>query len=71
MSRDPARPSSHLFTVRLWTESLGGGQREIRCKVQHVLSSETRYFHEWSALLDFLTAKVRQLEEENEDGGEM
>jgi hypothetical protein len=42
----------------------------MRCKVQHVLSGETHYFREGSALLTYLTAKLRQLEEE-EEGGKM
>jgi hypothetical protein len=71
MNQERSRPSSHLFTVRLWAERLGGGQIEIRYKVQHVLSGETRYFRETSALLIYLTAKVRQLEQEDEEGGTM
>lgn len=71
MNREHPRPSSHLFTVRVWVEVLGSGQREMRYKVQHVLSGETRYFREWAALLGYLTAKVRQLEEEDEGGGEL
>ena len=71
MNREPRQPSSHLFTVRLWVEALGSGQHEMRYKVQHVLSGETRYFRDWSALLGYLTAKVRQLEEEDKGGGEM
>lgn len=71
MNREPWRPSSHLFTVRLWVEALGSGQREMRYKVQHVLSGETRYFRDGSVLLGYLTAKVRQLEEEDKGGGEM
>jgi hypothetical protein len=68
MGQQHPRSSSHLFTVRLWVEVLGGGQTEMRCKVQHVLSGETRYFREGSALLIYLTAKLRQLEEEEEEG---
>lgn len=70
MNQQHPQPSSHLFTVRLWVEVLGGGQTEVRCKVQHVLSGETHYFREDSALLAYLTTKLRQLEEE-EEGGKM
>jgi hypothetical protein len=56
--------------VRLWTEALGDGQKELRYRVQHVLSGETHYFREWPAVLAYLTAKVRRLEEEQEEGGE-
>jgi hypothetical protein len=69
MNRERPPPSSHLFTVRLWAERLGSGQHEMRYKVQHVLSGETRYFRDWSALLGYLLVKVRQVEEE-EGGGE-
>jgi hypothetical protein len=71
MSQEHPWPSSHLFTVRLWTEVLGGGQKELRYRVQHVLSGETRYFREWPAVLAYLTAKVQQLEGMGEEGGEM
>ena len=49
---------SHLFTLRVWAEPLGHGQTELRCEVRHVLSGETRYFREWSALLEYLFAKL-------------
>ena len=67
MNRERPRPSSHLFTVRLWAERFGGGRTEFRCKVQHVLSGETRYFRQWSALLLYLAAKLRQLEREGDE----
>ncbi len=35
--------STHLFTVRLWPEDLGGGQAEWRGKVLHVTSGEAHY----------------------------
>jgi hypothetical protein len=71
MDQQHPRPSSHLFTVRLWIEVLGDGQSEVRFKVQHVLSSETHYFREGSALLSYLTAKLQQLDEGNDEGGDM
>jgi hypothetical protein len=42
---------SHLFTVRVWQEELGDGQKEWRGKVQHVHTGEVRYFREWPALV--------------------
>lgn len=45
---------SHLFTIRIWPESLGGGEREWRGQVRHVLSGETYYFREWPALVSLL-----------------
>jgi hypothetical protein len=46
--------SSHLFTLRLWHEELGGGDAEWRGKVQHVTSGEVRYFRDWPTLVAFL-----------------
>ena len=54
MEPEQPRPRSHLFTVRLWLESLGDGQTEWRGKVQHVPSGEARYFRKWSSLVIFL-----------------
>jgi hypothetical protein len=42
---------SHLFTVRLWSESLED-HKGWRGRVQHVLSGETRTFDDWSSLVD-------------------
>ena len=47
-------PSSHLFTLRLWPEDLGGGQIDWRGRVQHVTSGESRYFRDWATLEAFL-----------------
>jgi hypothetical protein len=52
MEGKPAR--QHLFTVRVWVEDLGDGEREWRGKVQHITSGEVCYFREWSKLLAFL-----------------
>lgn len=56
LQADPqAAPSpSQLFTVRVWAEMGEGGQAAWRIKAQHVLSGETRYFHDWQALVAFL-----------------
>ena len=51
---------SHLFTVRLWREHLGGSASEWRGKVEHVPSREARYFREWSALIAFLQEVLDQ-----------
>jgi hypothetical protein len=50
----PGSRRSQLFSVRLWPEALSDGRVEWRGEVKHVLSSETRYFREWQALIDFL-----------------
>jgi hypothetical protein len=49
-----ASSGSHLFTLRVWLEDLGGGQSEWRGKVQHVLSGEARYFRDWDTLITYL-----------------
>ncbi|MFQ6102178.1 MAG: hypothetical protein ACE5OS_13225 [Anaerolineae bacterium] len=58
MERRQEHYHSHLFTVRLWLEDLGDGQAEWRGRVQHVLTSEVRYFREWPALIDHLLAML-------------
>ena len=63
--------SSYLFTVRFWHEHLGDGESEWRGKVEHILSRETCYFREWSALIAFLQevlSQQRLLEESDEIG---
>lgn len=59
MAKGPYSRHSQLFTVRLWIEDLGDGQREWRGQVQHVASGETRYFREWSPLEAFLLTKLQ------------
>jgi hypothetical protein len=58
-------PRSHLFTIRLWSEAQEGDRVENRGRVQYVLSGERRFFRDWSTLVEFLEAKLREL-----DGGE-
>lgn len=53
-------PTSHLFTIRLWPEALGGGGAEWRGKVQHVTSGEVRYFRDWETLVAFLEAMLTE-----------
>jgi hypothetical protein len=65
MDPDQPLPRSHLFTIRLWTESLGDGQVERRGRVYYVLSGERRSFRDWSTLVSYLEAKLQEL-----DGGE-
>ena len=52
------RSHSHLYTVRLWPEPVAGGEMVWHGKVTHVLSGETRYFREWSALIAYLQAAL-------------
>ena len=58
----PAQPVMHrsqLFTVRVWLDDLDDGRLEWRGKLQCVVTGETRYFREWSALLRFLSEMLR------------
>jgi hypothetical protein len=62
-------PTTHLFTVRIWEEDLGGGQIEWRGGLRHVLSGDTRYFRDWPALVAHLREMLGELDEEaGEDG---
>jgi hypothetical protein len=61
------RQRSHLFTVRIWSEVLGGGQTEWRGQVRHVTSGETRYFRDWSSLVTYLVQMLEQLEGGEDD----
>ena len=56
-------PTSHLFTVRLWSEDLGDDLSEWRGQVTHVLSGEAHYFRGWQDLEAHLLAMVRQQEQ--------
>lgn len=65
MDKRQPHPRSHLFTVRLWREELGGGQAEWRGKAHHVTSGETHYFRDWSRLIAFLIAMLPDADEGN------
>ncbi len=45
---------SQLFTIRVWTEEISATESELRGKVLHVSSGETRYFRDWPRLTAFL-----------------
>jgi hypothetical protein len=53
---------SHLFTVRLWQEKIGGNEYEVRMQVRHVLSGEVRYFRTWPELARFLLRTLQDNE---------
>jgi hypothetical protein len=53
---------SHLFTVRLWAEEIGGGQREWRGRIQHVTSGEAYYFRDWPTLIAHILKLLPQPE---------
>ena len=54
MEQDQGYPRSHLFTLRLWEEELGGGQSELRGRVQAIASGEAAYFRDWPGLVAVL-----------------
>ena len=63
LSTLPARHlHSHLFTVRVWEEELGGGTVEVRMQVRHVLSGETRHLRTWTELTAYMQAKIETLD---------
>ncbi|MCB9443974.1 MAG: hypothetical protein H6669_07035 [Ardenticatenaceae bacterium] len=49
-----------LFILRLWPETLANGQIEWRGKLHHTQTNETRYFHDWPALIPLLLSLLRQ-----------
>ncbi|MFN8454174.1 MAG: hypothetical protein U0401_05780 [Anaerolineae bacterium] len=53
-------PRSHLFTVRLWAEEIGGGQTEWRGRVQSITGGEARYFRDWPILIAHLQQMLPQ-----------
>lgn len=65
--------SSHLFTLRMWLEDLGSGQKDWRGKVQHVSSGDALYFRDWQILESFVEKILFMIEsgtgheDENED----
>jgi hypothetical protein len=59
---------THLFTVRLWREDLGAGQREWRGELHDVVSGEVRYFRDWPALIVLLQALLPGPEPEQKGG---
>ncbi|GHO87373.1 hypothetical protein [Dictyobacter formicarum] len=50
---------SHLFTLRVWQEEVGGGQVEWRGKVQLVTGNDVRYFRQWQALAPLLQSMLQ------------
>jgi hypothetical protein len=63
---DAHLPRSHLFTIRLWLEPLGHRQHEVRSRVQHILSGETRHFRRLSDLVEWLARYCYEVEQEDE-----
>lgn len=67
----PLHARSQLYMVRLWMEPVGHGQEEMRMRVSHVISGETRYFRTWSDLRDYMVAKVTESDlQQRTEGGD-
>ncbi|SRR6266508_4361043 len=54
VDKEQRHDRSQFFTVRLWLEELGDGQRECRGQVRRVTTSETRAFRDWPTLIALL-----------------
>ena len=54
----PMRPTTYLFTVRLWLEPLDENRAEWRGRIEYVLTGEGRYFRDWSSLIAHLKAML-------------
>jgi len=62
----PSAHRSHLFTLRLWVETLDDEQVEWRGQLHYVLSGETRYFRDWPTLVALLDATLPNAERNEE-----
>ncbi len=51
---------SYQFIVRLWTEDLGGGEREWRGKAQNIATGEFAYFRDLTGLADAIQKMLEQ-----------
>ena len=58
MEHERQHPHSHLFTLRLWEETLGEGKAEWRGRVQEIASGETAFFRDWPGLVATLTRLI-------------
>lgn len=54
------KPSSHLFTLRVWPETDEDGTERWRGKLRHIPSDTTHYFRDWAALVPLLLSVLRQ-----------
>ena len=68
--RDAAtvKPSSQLFTVRIWPELSNQGRIVWRGKVQHVPNGAWRYFQDGAGLIAFLQSQVEAVVLETQRG---
>jgi hypothetical protein len=65
MSTDPVvlhtdqDKQEHLFTLRLWRETVEEGQSEWRGRLYHAATGEVRHFRAWSSLIPLLLAMMQ------------
>lgn len=59
MQRTELTRPTHLFTLRVWQETLDDGRVEWRGRVEHVLSGERRYFRDWASLITHLLCMLQ------------
>lgn len=61
---DRSLPSTYLFAIRVWAQTIENGRTEWRGRVQYVPTGEVHYFREWADMV----AIVQQMLPHN--GGE-
>lgn len=59
--------TSHLFTLRVWSEVADDGVTQWRGKLCHVPSSDVRHFRGWAALVPLLLDILRHQPEAARD----
>jgi len=59
-------PRSHLFTVRVWQETVDNDQTEWRGKVHLITTRNVRYFRGWEGLGPLLVTMLSELEKRSE-----
>jgi hypothetical protein len=62
MNPKSVQTSTHLFTIRVWTEKLENGLHEWRGKIHEVSKDEGHYFRGWEALVEILQSLVTEEE---------
>lgn len=60
MEKRSRSPRSHLFTIRVWEETIGANQTEWRGKIQLLTNGEVRYFREWTTLASLLLTMLSE-----------
>lgn len=53
---------SQLFALRLWTEHDDPESKDVRFKVQHVLSGEVRHTRDWAEVEAFVMQIFHEIE---------